>query len=115
MKSLTVILTLLLAYAEVSNCYTIDSTIADISSPRWLHRNKENKNQIANDLQHVELEGVPSLAKEGSDSSTNYYQQSECQMVQVVHLLHQHGCQPKAIASFACSGSCSSYVQVSFE
>lgn len=41
------------------------------------------------------------------------YKGSSCQMVQIVHLLHQDGCHPKAIASFACSGTCPSYVQVS--
>lgn len=59
----------------------------------------------------------------GSDNRT--FEQSEsslieskhrptCQMVHVAHLLHHIGCQPKAIASFACKGTCSSYVQVSY-
>lgn len=38
---------------------------------------------------------------------------SACQLVHVAHLLRHVGCQPKAIASFACRGTCPSYVQVS--
>lgn len=37
---------------------------------------------------------------------------SACQLVHVAHLLRHVGCQPKAIASFACRGTCPSYVQV---
>ena len=41
------------------------------------------------------------------------YSRASCQLVQVAHLLYHDGCQPKAIASFACAGLCPSYVQVS--
>lgn len=41
------------------------------------------------------------------------YHRSTCQLVKIVHLLGKANCQPKAIASYACSGSCTSNVQVS--
>lgn len=63
------------------------------------------------DLQQVEFEKLPvSINK---DSLNFDVQHSSCQLVQIVHLLHHNGCQPKAIESFACTGSCPSYVQVS--
>ncbi|XP_037285502.2 cuticle-tanning hormone bursicon [Rhipicephalus microplus] len=39
--------------------------------------------------------------------------EESCQLRPVIHVLKQPGCQPKPIPSFACHGSCSSYVQVS--
>ncbi|XP_021000643.1 bursicon [Parasteatoda tepidariorum] len=36
-----------------------------------------------------------------------------CHLRPVIHVLQQPGCIPKPIPSFACQGSCSSYVQVS--
>ncbi|KAL1466439.1 hypothetical protein MTO96_042732 [Rhipicephalus appendiculatus] len=38
--------------------------------------------------------------------------EESCQLRPVIHVLKQPGCQPKPIPSFACQGSCSSYVQV---
>ncbi|GBN06156.1 hypothetical protein AVEN_191211-1, partial [Araneus ventricosus] len=35
----------------------------------------------------------------------------ECHLRPVIHVLQQPGCIPKPIPSFACQGSCSSYVQ----
>ncbi|XP_051166315.1 uncharacterized protein LOC127284733 [Leptopilina boulardi] len=37
----------------------------------------------------------------------------ECQITRVIHVLQYPGCVPKPIPSFACTGRCSSYVQVS--
>ncbi|UYV69121.1 Burs [Cordylochernes scorpioides] len=37
-----------------------------------------------------------------------------CILRPVIHVLQHPGCLPKPIPSFACQGSCSSYVQVSF-
>ncbi|XP_076327688.1 bursicon-like [Tachypleus tridentatus] len=37
----------------------------------------------------------------------------ECQLRPVIHVLKHSGCIPKPIPSFACQGTCSSYVQVS--
>lgn len=72
--------------------------------------NNNDKQQISH-LKNVELEG---LTQEGQDlSPAGYAPPGSCQLVHVVHLLRHAGCQPKAIASFACSGRCSSYVQVS--
>lgn len=45
---------------------------------------------------------------EESEPQTN----SECHLRPVVHILQHPGCIPKPIPSFACFGTCSSYVQV---
>ena len=37
----------------------------------------------------------------------------ECHLTPVIHVLQHPGCIPKPIPSFACSGKCTSYVQVS--
>ncbi|XP_075213750.1 uncharacterized protein LOC142319958 [Lycorma delicatula] len=37
----------------------------------------------------------------------------ECQVTPVIHVLQYPGCVPKPIPSFACTGRCSSYLQVS--
>nr|CAH0104889.1 unnamed protein product [Daphnia galeata] len=37
----------------------------------------------------------------------------ECQLTPVIHVLQYPGCIPKPIPSFACTGKCTSYVQVS--
>nr|QDZ26128.1 bursicon-alpha [Sogatella furcifera] len=37
----------------------------------------------------------------------------ECQVTPVIHVLQYPGCVPKPIPSFACTGKCSSYLQVS--
>ncbi|CAG2117845.1 unnamed protein product [Medioppia subpectinata] len=37
----------------------------------------------------------------------------ECHLRPVIHVLKHAGCVPKPIPSFACYGTCSSYVQVS--
>lgn len=63
------------------------------------------------DLQQVEFEKLPVFVN--NDNLNFDLQHSSCQLVQIVHLLHHYGCQPKAIGSFACTGSCPSYVQVS--
>lgn len=36
----------------------------------------------------------------------------ECQVTPVIHVLQYSGCVPKPIPSFACTGRCSSYLQV---
>lgn len=36
----------------------------------------------------------------------------ECQVTRVLHTLRAPGCVPKLIASYACTGRCSSYLQV---
>lgn len=36
----------------------------------------------------------------------------DCQVTPVIHVLQYPGCVPKPIPSFACTGRCSSYVQV---
>lgn len=38
----------------------------------------------------------------------------ECQVTPVIHVLQYPGCVPKPIPSFACTGRCSSYLQVRF-
>merc|ERR1719420_1162612 len=37
----------------------------------------------------------------------------ECHLTPVIHVLQHPGCIPKPIPSFACSGKCTSYVQIS--
>ncbi|XP_057366251.1 bursicon-like [Daphnia carinata] len=37
----------------------------------------------------------------------------ECHLTPVIHVLQYPGCMPKPIPSFACTGKCTSYVQVS--
>lgn len=39
----------------------------------------------------------------------------ECQVTPVIHLLRYQGCLPKPIPSFACTGRCSSYLQVNIK
>ena len=36
----------------------------------------------------------------------------DCQLTPVIHVLKYPGCVPKPIPSFACTGKCTSYVQV---
>ena len=36
----------------------------------------------------------------------------ECHLTPVIHVLQYPGCIPKPIPSFACTGRCTSYVQV---
>ena len=36
----------------------------------------------------------------------------DCQLTPVIHVLQYPGCIPKPIPSFACTGKCTSYVQV---
>lgn len=79
-------------------------------SDKWLLSGITANDQVVPDLRTVEFESLPVPGKERIEFD---YQQSSCQLVQIVHLLQQSGCQTKAIASFACLGSCQSYVQVS--
>lgn len=67
--------------------------------------------QLIEVLNRAEFDNA--LAK-SPDELASLSQLYGCQLVQIVHLLRHPGCQPKAIASFACTGSCSSYVKVSF-
>lgn len=39
----------------------------------------------------------------------------DCQITPVIHVLQYPGCVPKPIPSFACTGRCSSYLQVHME
>lgn len=92
-------------------CY-LDQQNVDTKSfiPKW-SVGRDSLDKLAQNMQQIELESLPNSRKESS--SFEYIPPSVCQRVQIVHLLQQDGCQPKAIASFACSGACSSYVQVS--
>lgn len=68
-------------------------------------------NQLIESLDNVEFENI--LTNNKNQLTKADYQPSACQLVQIVHLLQHPGCQSKAIASFACSGSCTSFVRVS--
>ena len=63
----------------------------------------------------VKIENIPSLNKADQLTAAGDYQPSVCQLVQIVHVLKHPGCQSKAIASYACTGSCTSSVRVSIE
>ncbi|XP_018494756.1 bursicon [Galendromus occidentalis] len=39
--------------------------------------------------------------------------EENCQLKPVIHVIKEPGCQPKPVPSFACHGTCASYVQVS--
>ncbi|OQR73960.1 bursicon-like [Tropilaelaps mercedesae] len=39
--------------------------------------------------------------------------EESCQLKPVIHIIKEPGCQPKPVPSFACHGTCASYVQVS--
>lgn len=69
-------------------------------------------NQLMESLNQVELESMITSNRDQQTAVADY-QPAACQLVQIVHLLQHPGCQPKAIASFACSGSCTSFVRVS--
>merc|ERR550534_2037692 len=43
----------------------------------------------------------------------NHVLADECHLTPVIHVLRYPGCVPKPIPSFACTGKCTSYVQVS--
>lgn len=45
-------------------------------------------------------------------SNMDSIQMSECHLRPVIHILQRSGCIPKPIPSFACYGTCNSYVQV---
>ncbi|XP_008468249.2 bursicon [Diaphorina citri] len=48
-----------------------------------------------------------------SNSSVTAASSDDCQVTPVIHVLQYPGCVPKPIPSFACTGRCSSYLQVS--
>jgi len=45
-------------------------------------------------------------------SESTHSSVDECQVTPVIHVLQYPGCVPKPIPSFACTGRCSSYLQV---
>nr|CAD7592892.1 unnamed protein product [Timema genevievae] len=53
------------------------------------------------------------LATSSVNSGVSDAPMEECQVTPVIHVLQYPGCVPKPIPSFACTGRCSSYVQVS--
>lgn len=71
--------------------------------------------QLRPQLDTLSLERLPAplTRDQSSASKLDGFLNSTCQLMPIIHLLNQAGCEPKAIASFACSGACNSYVQVS--
>lgn len=58
---------------------------------------------------------IISLTVYCEDTNTNVISSNEdCQVTPVIHVLQYPGCVPKPIPSFACTGRCSSYLQVIF-
>ena len=103
-----VILLILLA-AGIASC-SLQQDVSRAKLAVMPEKISTQESKIINDLDSVGFENI--LVK-NKEQLTRDYQPSSCQLVQIVHLLHHKGCQPKAIASFACSGSCPSYVRVS--
>lgn len=99
--------------ALAASSYLIDSSPNQID---WLVQSQTGSRNVVQReklLNNVEIENLPTLTGR-NDLVLEDYKQSSCQLVQIIHLLHYPGCQSKAISSFACSGLCPSYVQVSF-
>lgn len=65
--------------------------------------------------QHA-LNGNADLATQASQQNSYGLELAEdqCKIVPIVHLIQYPGCRPQTIASFACRGYCSSYVQVGY-
>lgn len=52
------------------------------------------------------------LADNGNGVVVTARSSDDCQVTPVIHVLQYPGCVPKPIPSFACTGRCSSYLQV---
>lgn len=102
------VMVLTILTAELSCCFSNRGAKDDLISTDWLIDGIP-RNQLS-ELQGIDADSLLTTTK---DNRNLDIQRPSCQIVQIVHLLNHPGCQPKAIASFACSGSCPSYVQVS--
>lgn len=52
------------------------------------------------------------FAESGNGVVVTARSSDDCQVTPVIHVLQYPGCVPKPIPSFACTGRCSSYLQV---
>jgi len=95
---------------NLTRCYSTYSPVGGRAIADWMLGSQSFGSYLPPRLQKVEFENYSTNGRKVQDLDQ---QPSSCQLVQIVHLIHQVGCQPKAIVSFACSGSCPSYVQVS--
>uniref|UniRef100_A0AAR5P471 Bursicon n=1 Tax=Dendroctonus ponderosae TaxID=77166 RepID=A0AAR5P471_DENPD len=62
---------------------------------------------IASMCMDPRLSAAPKISAEAASLT------DECQVTPVIHVLQYPGCVPKPIPSFACTGRCASYIQVS--
>lgn len=65
------------------------------------------------DREQVPIEGKLSDTSMVESIGGPDFEPASCQLAKVVLVLQRPGCQTKAISSYACTGSCPSYVQVS--
>lgn len=129
MRKLSVIVAIsLLNVALLANCYHFYSSDGKVpaqvsgrvESGGLLVANSESGNQLIETPDNVGLENILASNKDLQQqqkqqqlTTSDYQPAAACQLVQIVHLLQHPGCQPRAIASLACSGSCTSFVRVS--
>ena len=103
--------------------YKLEGAPFDEFTPKGLAQRQKRFGKTTNE--HLELENFYRPAsndvkgrrfkeeEEEADENDGHIAPGSCQMVPIVHLLKHPGCNLKAISSFACSGACLSYVQVS--
>lgn len=111
--ALLIVSSIIISHSITLGFFTIIASQQDekgLFSPGTMSAMKA-QHPIIRDLDNVELERMMMEGEKGKEVGD--FQPSACQLVPIVHLLHYPGCQPKAIASYACSGSCPSYVRVS--
>lgn len=107
----SLVLNLIGAAASLSGAAQEDALYSKLIPTNWVSANEA---QVVQDLSNVDFENsAPILTSDKSTASSDKYQRSFCKLIPIIHLLHMPGCQSKAVASFACAGSCMSYVQVS--
>lgn len=98
------ILILLLVVAMSANFVTLNGSYGSYLTRR------ASKISLTPELQNVEVEKFSGVNKDVSEEATSHF---ACQLVRIIQILQHPDCIPKAIDSFACSGTCPSYVQVS--
>lgn len=62
---------------------------------------------------NLEIMDLGKIVVKSRDRASSDYESKSCKLMHIAHVLNYPGCQSKAIASFACSGSCPSHVKVS--
>lgn len=106
------IVTSLLDVVSLSQINNPDNSVNLLSS--WILADNSASSTLmpTSDLRKSEAANIESLGTLEA-LTTDLDNQNNCQLTQVIHILKHAGCHPKEIQSYACSGSCPSYVQVS--